>query len=138
MGPEKTAAKPNITAVQSACSLLKISWDDATVVSLHGRAMAKLVEVLGQARKIIVYTTGADTPGEIARPLQRPGLPAYRMCVLDELGEKNQKFAWLSPAEAGKQIFSALNLVGPLGQPTENLAGLHPGLPKRRWHMKPV
>ena len=130
LGAENVVVQPNITAVQSACSLLKISWDDATVVSLHGRAMAKLIEVLGQARKIIVYTTGADTPGEIARLLQRPGLPAYRMCVLEDLGEKDQKFAWLSPAEAEKQIFSALNLVVLLGPPTESLAGLHLGLPE--------
>jgi precorrin-6B C5,15-methyltransferase / cobalt-precorrin-6B C5,C15-methyltransferase len=117
LGAENVVVQPNITAVQSACSLLKISWDDATVVSLHGRT-------------IIVYTTGADTPGEIARLLQRLGLPEYRMCVLEDLGEKDQKFAWLSPAEAAKQIFSALNLVVLLGPPTENLAGLHLGLPE--------
>ena len=130
LGAANVVVQPNITAVQSACSLLKISWDDATVVSLHGRAMAKLIEVLGQARKIIVYTAGAETPGEIARLLQRPGLPPYRMCVLEDLGEKDQKFAWLSPAEAEKQIFSALNMVVLLGQPAENLAGLHLGLPE--------
>jgi precorrin-6B C5,15-methyltransferase / cobalt-precorrin-6B C5,C15-methyltransferase len=130
LGAANVVVQPNITAVQRACSLLKISWDDAAVVSLHGRTMAKLIEVLGRAKKIIVYTTGADTPGEIARLLQRPGQAGYRMCVLEDLGEKDQKITWLSPAEAEKQVFSALNMVVLLGQPTESLAGLHLGLPE--------
>jgi precorrin-6B C5,15-methyltransferase / cobalt-precorrin-6B C5,C15-methyltransferase len=130
LGPENVVVQPNITAVQSACSLLKISWDDATVVSLHGRAVANLTEVLGRAGKIIVYTTGADTPGEIARLLQRPGLPEYRMCVLENLGGKDQKFAWMSPAEAARQTFSALNMVVLLGKPLESPANLHLGLPE--------
>ncbi len=94
--------------------------------------MAKLTEVLGRAAKIIVYTTGAETPGEIARLLQRPGLPAYRMCVLENLGEKDQRFTWLSPAEAAKQIFSALNMVVLLGEPEEQLGRLASGPARSR------
>ncbi len=76
LGPENVVVQPNITAVQSACGLLKISWDDAVVVSLHGRGNEKLTEVLGRADKIIIYTAGAETPREIARLLQTPGMPA--------------------------------------------------------------
>jgi precorrin-6Y C5,15-methyltransferase (decarboxylating) len=128
-GPDNVVVHPNITAVQSACGLLKISWDDAVVVSLHGRGMAKLTEVLGRAAKIILYTTGAETPGEIARLLQMPGLPNYTMCVLENLGGASQKFTWLSPAEAEKGSFSPLNLVVLLGEVGRESA-LHLGLPE--------
>ena len=130
LGPENVVVQPNITAVQSACSLLKISWDDAAIVSLHGRGIDKLIEVLGTAAKIIVYTAGAEAPAEIARLLQGPGMPEYRMCVLENLGEKDQRFTWLSPAETAEQIFSPLNLVVLLEKPGDNVTRLHLGLPE--------
>jgi precorrin-6B C5,15-methyltransferase / cobalt-precorrin-6B C5,C15-methyltransferase len=130
LGSGNVVVHPNITAVQSACGLLKISWDDAVVVSLHGRGMKKLTEVLGRAAKIIVYTAGAETPGEIARLLQMSGRPEYKMCVLENLGEENQRFAWLNPAEVENQTFSALNMVVLLGEAEEGASGLHLGLPE--------
>ena len=57
-------------------------------------------------------------------------MPEYRMCVLENLGEKDQRFTWLSPAEAEKEIFSSLNMVVLLGKPKESLANLHLGLPE--------
>ena len=129
LGPDNVRLHPNITAVQSACGLLKISWDDAVVVSLHGRGLAGLTQVLG-APKIIIYTAGAETPGEIARLLQRPGMPAYRMCVLENLGKADQRFSWPSPAEASARMFSPLNMVVLLGEPQDQSTGLHLGLPE--------
>jgi precorrin-6Y C5,15-methyltransferase (decarboxylating) len=130
LGPENVVVHPNITAVQSACGLLKIAWDDAVVVSLHGRSMEYLTEVLGRAAKIIIYTTGAGTPGEIARLLQTPGTSKYRMCVLENLGEAEEKVTWLRPEEAERQVFSALNMVVLLGEAEESSSGLHLGLPE--------
>ncbi len=130
LGPENVVVHPNITAVQSACSLLKISWEDAVVVSLHGRGMEKLTEVLGRASKIIIYTAGAETPGEIARLLQTPDMPAYKMCVLENLGEESQRVAWLSSAEAEKRIFASLNMVVLLRETGEKFNGLYLGLPE--------
>jgi precorrin-6B C5,15-methyltransferase / cobalt-precorrin-6B C5,C15-methyltransferase len=130
LGPGNVVVLPNITAVQSACGLLKISWDDATVVSLHGRGMAKLNEVLGKADKIIIYTAGAETPKEIARLLQKTEMPEYKMCILENLGEAEQRFAWLSPAEVEKQTFSPLNMVVLLREAAERAASLHVGLPE--------
>jgi precorrin-6B C5,15-methyltransferase / cobalt-precorrin-6B C5,C15-methyltransferase len=129
LGPDHVVLHPNITAAQSACALLKISWDDAVVVSLHGRNNANLTKVLG-APKIIIYTAGTETPGEIARLLQQPGMPAYRMCVLENLGEADQQFSWLNPSEAAPRTFAALNMVVLLGEPQEPANTLHLGLPE--------
>jgi precorrin-6B C5,15-methyltransferase / cobalt-precorrin-6B C5,C15-methyltransferase len=128
LGPENVVVHPNITAVQSACGLLKISWDDAVVVSLHGRGMEKLTEILGRAAKIIVYTAGAETPGEIARLLQTPGTPPYRMCILENLGGEAQRVAWITPAEVENHTFSSLNMVVLLGELEKRSIGLHLGL----------
>lgn len=132
LGMDNVILHPNITAVQKACGLLKMPWDDAVVVSLHGRGRQKLNEVLGRASKIIIYTAGAETPGEISRLLQRPGMPAYRMCVLENLGAEGQKITWPTLAEADKQDFSPLNLIVLLREAKEAaVAGvLHLGLPE--------
>jgi precorrin-6Y C5,15-methyltransferase (decarboxylating) len=130
LGPENVVVHPNITAVQSACGVLKISWDDAVVVSLHGRGLANLTEVLGRAAKIIIYTTGAETPKEIARLLGMPGRPEYAMCVLENLGEAGEKVTWLKPAEVEQQSFATLNMVVLLGTGGKADPGLHLGLPE--------
>jgi precorrin-6B C5,15-methyltransferase / cobalt-precorrin-6B C5,C15-methyltransferase len=129
LGPDNVVLHSNITAVQSACALLKISWDDAVVVSLHGRGLDKLIQVLG-APKIIIYTAGAETPKEIARLLQQPEMPVYRMCVLENLGEADQRVSWLNPPEATPLTFAALNMVVLLGEPPEHSTELHLGFPE--------
>jgi precorrin-6B C5,15-methyltransferase / cobalt-precorrin-6B C5,C15-methyltransferase len=130
LGPDQVVVHPNITAVQSACALLKISWEDAVVVSLHGRGKEKLTEVLGRADKIMMYTAGAETPGEVAKLLQASGLPGYKMGVLEDLGAESQKVTWLSPAEAAEQTFSPLNMVVLLREAGQELDSLHLGLPE--------
>ncbi len=132
LGPGQVIVHPNITAVQKACSLLKIPWDDATVLSLHGRSLDTLREVLGRAAKIIIYTAGAATPAAIARLLQTAPGPSYRMCVLENLGEASQRITWPTLAETVARTFSPLNLVVLLQEPED--AGvtdpLHLGLPE--------
>ncbi len=130
LGPENVVLHPNITAVQSVCALLRLSWDDATVVSLHGRGLAALTAVLGRAEKIIVYTAGAETPHEIARLLLTPGLPEYRLAVAENLGQADQQVAWLQPAEAVARTFAPLNLVVLLKKPNAAKAPLYLGLPE--------
>src|SRR4030042_5067141 len=49
LGPDNVVIHPNVTAVQAACARLKISWEDAVVVSLHGRGPEPLAAALGRA-----------------------------------------------------------------------------------------
>lgn len=130
LGPANVMIHPNITAVQSACALLCLSWDDAVVVSLHGRGPEALTAVLGRAEKIIVYTAGAETPRQIASLLLTPGLPAYRLAVVENLGQTGQQVLWLTPAEAAARTFAPLNLVVLLKQSTSASRPLHLGLPE--------
>jgi len=130
LGPEKVVIHPNITAVQSACALLRLSWDDAVVVSLHGRGLEALTAVLGRAAKIIVYTAGAETPAEIAKLLLTPGCPAYHLAVAENLGQAGERVSWLEPAEAAERTFAPLNLVVLLKKPSPATRPCHLGLPE--------
>ncbi len=110
LGAEKVVVHPNITAVQAACARLQIAWQDAQIISLHGRTWEPLEEALGRAGKLIIYTAPEHTPAAIAR-LLLVGQNEARMCVLEDLGQETERLTWLSPAEAKDREFSLLNLV---------------------------
>jgi len=134
LGAENVVIHPNVTAVQAACARLKLAWQDAAVISLHGRSMAPLDEALDQAvGKLIIYTDPEHTPGAIARCLLARGQSEARLCVLEDLGRAAERLTWLSPTEAREREFSPLNLVVILPgteAAAARVAPLHLGLPE--------
>lgn len=111
VGAGQVVLHPNITAVQAACARLKISWEDAAVVSLHGRSWAPLAAALKQEGKLIIYTDPEHTPAAVARFLLDRGRSQVRLCVLEDLGQNTERLRVLSLKEAQEQEFSPLNLV---------------------------
>lgn len=133
LGADRVAVHPNITAVQAACARLKMAWQDAAVVSLHGRSSLPLTEALNRgAGCVFVYTDPEHTPGVIAGWLLDRGQDGARLCVLEDLGEKAERLTWLSPREAREREFSPLNLVAilPPAEEPRQAASLHLGLPE--------
>jgi precorrin-6B C5,15-methyltransferase / cobalt-precorrin-6B C5,C15-methyltransferase len=134
LGADRVVLHPNLTAVQAACARLKTAWQDAAVVSLHGRSFDPLAEALNRAPgKVIVYTDPVNTPGAIARWLLARGAASVRLCVLEDLGQEGERLTWLSPVEALGREFSPLNLVvilPPAAGPPLEIAPLHLGLPE--------
>ena len=133
LGAEHVVIHPNLTAVQTACARLRMPWQDATVISLHGRSWEHLAAALGQPGPLLIYTDPAHTPGEIARFLLDRGLAQARFCVLEDLGQATERVTWMTLAEAQEREFSPLNLVVVVPEPGEvNPArpALHLGLPE--------
>jgi precorrin-6Y C5,15-methyltransferase (decarboxylating) len=133
MGAEQVVIHPNLTAVQTACARLRMPWQDATVISLHGRSWEHLAAVLGQPGPLLIYTDPAHPPGEIARFLLSRGLSQARFCVLEDMGQESERITWMSLAEAREREFSPMNLVVVLPEPGEASPvrpRLHLGLPE--------
>jgi precorrin-6B C5,15-methyltransferase / cobalt-precorrin-6B C5,C15-methyltransferase len=130
LGPERVIIHPNLTAVQAACARLKLSWQDAQVVSLHGRAWDNLDAALGRNGKIIIYTDPEHPPAAIARFLRNRDLLQARFCVLEDLGQDTERLTWLRPEEAETRQFSPLNLVVVLREQSPARSRLHLGLPE--------
>jgi precorrin-6Y C5,15-methyltransferase (decarboxylating) len=133
LGAEQVVIHPNLTAVQTACARLRMSWQDATVVSLHGRGWEPLEAALGKPGPLVIYTDPDHSPGEIARFLQARGLTQARVCVLEDLGQSTERITWLSLAEVQERAFSPLNLVVVRLEPGEASRlrpQLHLGLPE--------
>jgi precorrin-6Y C5,15-methyltransferase (decarboxylating) len=136
LGADQVVIHPNVTAVQAACARLKIAWQDALVVSLHGRGLTPLAAALPRADKLLIYTDPEHTPGVIARFLLEQGRSDDSLWVLEDLGQPTERVTRLTPREARERGFSPLNMVVVLSAPPEprgespGVASLHLGLPE--------
>ena len=111
--PSVLVFHPHISSVQLAFSRLRIPWQSATVVSVHGRDPSELIRALQRGLSpIAVLTDGINTPAAIARIIQDLRLPVdYRFWVCSELGLRQERVQELDLVEAQRLTFPFLNLV---------------------------
>ncbi|MHB1557037.1 MAG: precorrin-6y C5,15-methyltransferase (decarboxylating) subunit CbiE [Isosphaeraceae bacterium] len=104
---------PHLSSVQLAFARIKEPWDDARVVSLHGRPMGRLLLALyGAPEKIAVLTDPTNTPRAIADFLAGLDLACrYRLWVCENLGGPDERVASWSADELPDRDFSPLNVV---------------------------
>ncbi len=121
--PEKLTFHPHLSSIQLAFNRVKIPWQDAAVVSLHGRSYDELINAVKKGvEKIAVLTDGQNTPRAIARLILSLDLAvSYQLWVCENLGsveEKIQCFSDLSELE--QQTFADLNVVVLVRKSPEN------------------
>jgi precorrin-6Y C5,15-methyltransferase (decarboxylating) len=114
---------PHLSSVQLAFARLKEPYDDAAIVSVHGRPLDRLSPVLDQhPPRIAVLTDPSHTPAAVARhALAHNGSSAYQITVCENLAtEKERVTTWSlsDAAAAGDDAFARLN-VAILHQPEE-------------------
>lgn len=130
LGHERVLAFPNVTAVQTLFARIGESWEDATVLSLHGRPGAAMghtwLEQVRRHPKVVLYTDPRHTPDWIARALLEAGLQECALAVGEDLGTPAEKVSFLTVQEAAARSFSSLNVVAVLREPSGS-AGADPG-----------
>lgn len=111
--PEQLTFHPHLSAVQLAFNRIKVPWQDARVISAHGRSFEELVQALQQGvEKIAVLTDGNNTPSAIARLLIALDLPSqYQFWVCENLGGEAERVQSWSSEEIQLQTFAPLNVV---------------------------
>lgn len=104
---------PHVSSVQLAFNRLKVHWQDAKVISVHGRPTEELRKTLQQgAEKIAVLTDDRNSPGAIARLLLALDLPTeYQFWTCENLGGTDERVQLWWPEDVEKQTFSPLNVV---------------------------
>ncbi len=122
LSPEQLTFHPHLSAVQLAFSRIKLPWQDAHLISAHGRPLDQVTQALQQgAEKIAVLTDATNTPGAIARLLLSLDLPTYyQTWVCENLGGPEEKIRSLSPETLVDQTFAPLNVVVLLRTPKTN------------------
>ncbi|MGB3532260.1 MAG: precorrin-6y C5,15-methyltransferase (decarboxylating) subunit CbiE [Microcoleaceae cyanobacterium] len=104
---------PHISSIQLAFNRIKIPWQDAIIVSGHGRSLERLNQALQQnAEKIAILTDNINTPAAIADLLLSLDLPSYyQFWVCENLGGTEEKVQSLVINQVQYQTFAALNVV---------------------------
>jgi precorrin-6Y C5,15-methyltransferase (decarboxylating) len=138
--PDQLTFHPHLSAVQLAFNRIKVPWQDARVISAHGRSVDELIQALQQGvEKIAVLTDGTNTPSAIASLILALDLPSnYQLWVCENLGGEAERVRSWSIEEIQSQSFAPLNVVVLLrqsesdGQSCVDLATLPTlGLPDR-------
>lgn len=135
LSPEHLVFHPNVSSIQSAFARLGRPWQQAQLVSLHGRPLASLRAVLQTNRLYGLLTDRTNSPVAIARVLVETGFGESDLWVAEELGvatERFRRFRATELADADME-FSPLNVViletrGPGGVLPE-----FPGIPDERF-----
>lgn len=104
---------PHLSSMQLAFSRVKVPWQDARMVSAHGRSLDELTQALQQGlEKIAVFTDKTNTPQAIAQLLRTLDLPGrYKLWVCENLGGADEQVRCFSPETLGEQPFAPLNVV---------------------------
>jgi precorrin-6Y C5,15-methyltransferase (decarboxylating) len=110
---------PALSSLQRACALFKIAWDDAKIVSLHGRKETHIATTLLQSSKTIVFTDKTNSPNTLALALinyfkelkATEFMQKVRFLVAEDIGIKSQKVSCCTLEECAGRHFSSLNVL---------------------------
>ena len=76
---------PGVSAVQIAFARIGERWEDATLLSLHGRKMYDLAARVERSKKTFLFTDPGFPPEEIAASLLEKGVENRRAIVMENL-----------------------------------------------------
>ena len=105
---------PNFSSISAAFAAIREPWQDAKIISLHGKTKQDFpFPSLHAETKVIFLTDPEKDPVFIAEQLLQFGINGFRLCVLERLGQaNNEKIAWFDNAsEVMNNNFSHPNLV---------------------------
>ena len=86
VGPQSLLVLPHPSSISLACARLGWPVEDIDVVSLVGRPLASLTTSLHQRRRLMILSSDAGTPAQVAKLLTDKGFGGSTMTVLEQLG----------------------------------------------------
>jgi precorrin-6Y C5,15-methyltransferase (decarboxylating) len=106
---ERLEVLPAVSSVALAFARAGLPWDDAVVVSAHGRDLRPAVAACRAHPKVAVLTSQGAGPAEIGAALK--GVDR-RMHVAERLGLDGERTTWLTPSQAAQRDdWDPLNVV---------------------------
>jgi precorrin-6Y C5,15-methyltransferase (decarboxylating) len=112
LGPDKIDIYPNISSVAAAFARIKEPWSQVQVISLHGRKNDEaILKALTEGQTVAVFTDPTNNPARIAKRLLAADFSHIKMCVLESLGSRTEKFDWYHLEPVCEMTFSEPNLL---------------------------
>jgi len=87
LGPAALAVFPAPSSISMAFARLGQSWDDAVVVSAHGRALDDAITAALDANKVAVLTSPDNPPEAVGKALLAAGCGPRDVAVVARIGE---------------------------------------------------
>lgn len=84
--PSEIVYHPQVSAFQLAAARMGWSLADLETLAVHGRPVEQMIAFIQPDQRLLILTTGADTPSRIARFLTERGFGKSRMTVLAAMG----------------------------------------------------
>ena len=111
LGHARVRILPNLGSVQLAFTRLGEGWQDAAVLSAHGRPLQSILPAALLARKAAILTDERNTPAAIARVLLDAGDVEARVDVFENLDGPDERHLAGTLEQVAAQSFAPLNLV---------------------------
>lgn len=110
---------PALSSIQRACALFKTYWDDATILSLHGRDSHHIPGFVLQHSKCILFTDSKNSPDSVCRNIldylllieDKKKISEISVMVAENIGLADQRVFSGSLTEAVEEEFSPLNVL---------------------------
>ncbi|MGM0741928.1 MAG: precorrin-6y C5,15-methyltransferase (decarboxylating) subunit CbiE [Pseudomonadota bacterium] len=84
--PAEIIYHPQLSAFQLAAARMGWSLADVETLTVHGRPVEQMIAFIQPDARLLILTTGADTPGRIAEFLTARGFGRAKMTVLANMG----------------------------------------------------
>jgi len=108
LGRERLDVRPALSSVAVAFARLGVPWDDAIVVSAHGRAPEAALHAALRHPKVAILTEPGAPPALYARGLVGTG---RLMAVAERLGAPDERVVSGAPEEMAERAFAEPNVV---------------------------
>ncbi|WP_370636996.1 cobalt-precorrin-7 (C(5))-methyltransferase [Methanothermobacter sp. K4] len=101
---------PGVSSVQLCAARLLIPWDDADIVTFHGRSEENIVHILDNGRPTIILPS--RTPSDTARFLMEIGVDPERfVAVCERLSYPDERIVKLKLGELAVSEFSYMSVI---------------------------
>ncbi|WP_147126337.1 precorrin-6y C5,15-methyltransferase (decarboxylating) subunit CbiE [Shimia ponticola] len=128
--PTEITYHPQLSAFQHAAARMGWSMADVTQLTVHGRPPEQVIPHIQPEQRLLILTTGAETPAMIAQFLCERGYGPSRMTVLAAMGGANEA-RFHGVAETWNQEVPAFNTMAVecIAGPDAQIFATVPGLP---------
>jgi precorrin-6Y C5,15-methyltransferase (decarboxylating) len=102
--PAEIVYHPQVSAFQLAAARMGWSMADLETLTVHGRPVEQMIAFIQPDQRLLILTTGAETPARIARFLAERGFGQSRMTVLAAMGGADEARFEGTAAEWSHQV----------------------------------
>lgn len=91
--PTEIVFHPQLSAFQLAAARMGWSMPDVETLTVHGRPVEQMIAFIQPDQRLLILTTGSQTPGQIAAFLVERGFGQSKMTVLAAMGgDREERF----------------------------------------------